>query len=129
MNYGNRILYFTLLLAFIFLVGCSRVKNFHFDLYDNYTIRAIDNKIKLYKNDTVVNIYDMDYKIKEFKFNSDAVCLKLSNNEYYMIYYFDTSIYGPFTKDVLDSTIEADSTMEFEEDFKDILKADVVYDE
>ena len=38
-----------------------------------------------------------------------------------MIYYFDTSIYGPFTKDVLDSTIEADSTMEFDNDFQDIL--------
>jgi len=129
MNYGNRLLFLILILSFTLLVGCSKIKNFHYDLYDNYSIKAIDNKIKLYKNDNVVDIYELDYKIKEFKYNSDVVCLKLANGDYYMIYYFDTSIYGPFDKETLDSTINADSTMTFDMDFKDILKADVVYDE
>ena len=130
MNYGNKLLYLFTILSFLFIVGCeSNIKNFHLDLYDNYSIKSIDKKIKLYKNDEIVNINNLDYKIKEFKYNSDVVCLKLDNNEYYMIYYYNSSVFGPYTKDTLKSTIDNDSTMSFTTDFQNILKADVIYDE
>ena len=128
MTYGNKIVYFFITLSFFLLVGCeNKIKNFHYDLYDNYSIRNIDNKIKLYKNDSIIEINNLDYKIKEFKYNSDVVCLKLDNNEYYMIYYYNAGIFGPYTKDTLNETIENDLTMSFDHDFQDILKADVVY--
>ena len=130
MNYGNKLLYLFTILSFLFIVGCeSNIKNFHLDLYDNYSIKSIDKKIKLYKNDEIVNINNLDYEIKEFKYNSDVVCLKLDNNEYYMIYYYNSSVFGPYTKDTLKSTIDNDSTMSFTTDFQNILKADVIYDE
>ncbi|MBR3660534.1 MAG: hypothetical protein IKN63_01335 [Bacilli bacterium] len=129
MTYGNKIIGI-LLLSFILLVGCeANFKNFHYDLYDNYSIKGIDNTIKLYKNNEVIKIKEIDYKIKEFKYNSDVVCLKLSNNEYYMIYYYNGEVYGPFTKESLDDTINNDSTMTIASDFVNILKADVIYDE
>lgn len=130
MTYGNKIILFLTLLSFVFLIGCEKkVDNFHYDLYDGYSIKNIENKIKLYKGDEVVSINELDYKIKEFKYNSDVVCLHLQNNEYYMIYYYNGSVFGPYTKDTLKNTIENDSTMSFENDFQDILKAEVIYDE
>ena len=36
MNYGNRVLYIILILTITLLVGCSKVKNFHLDLYDKW---------------------------------------------------------------------------------------------
>jgi len=130
MIYGSKFIYITILLSFLLLVGCENTfKNFHYDLYDNYSIKGIDNTIKLYKNDEVVSINDLDYKIKEFKYNSDVVCLKLSNNEYYMIYYYNSEVFGPFTKESIDETINNDPTMTMDSNFQNILKADVVYDE
>ena len=130
MTYGNKIIGIALLLSFIFLVGCEATfKNFHYDLYDNYSIKGIDNTIKLYKNDDVIQIKEMDYKIKEFKYNSDVVCLKLSNNEYYMIYYYSSEVFGPFTKESLEETINNDPTMTIDKTWQNILKADVIYDE
>ena len=129
MIYGNKFILITILLSFLFIIGCEKNKDFHFDLYDSYSIKGIDNKIKLYKDNNIIEINNLDYKIKEFKYNSDVVCLKLDNNEYYMIYYFDSSVYGPYTKELLEETIKNDSTMTFNEEFKSILKADVIYDE
>lgn len=130
MTYGSKCMFITLLLSFLLLVGCNAdFKNFHYDLYDGYKIMGVDNTIKLYKNDELINIKDLDYKIKEFKYNSDVVCLHLSNNEYYMIYYYNSEVYGPYTKELLDETINSDSTMSIALNFQDILKADVIYDE
>ena len=130
MNYGNKIIFIFACLSFLFIVGCeTRIRDFHYDLYDGYSIKAIDNKIKLYKNDEVIKIENDDYKISEFKYNSDVVCLKLQNGKYYMIYYYNAGVFGPYTKDSLEDTINNDPTMEIEEDFKNILKVDVTYDE
>lgn len=124
MTYGNKFL-ILLLLSFLFIVGCeTKFNNFHYDLYDGYSIKGIDNKIKLYKNDEIIKIEDNDYKINEIKYNSDVVCVKLQNNKYYMIYYVDSSVFGPYTKDSLDKTISEDSTMSFDKDFQNILKMD-----
>lgn len=128
MIYGNKLIYIGLLLSFLLLVGCEvKNNNFHYGLYDGYEIRSKDNKIMLYKGNDLIKIED-NYQIKEFKYNSDVVCLKLTNNNYYMIYYVDASIYGPYTKETLDETINNDSTMSFKNDFLDIMKADVVYE-
>jgi hypothetical protein len=127
MTYGSKITFIILLLSLFLVVGCSNFKNFSYSLYDNYSIKGIDNTIKLYKDDDIIKIGDMDYKIKEFKYNSDVVCLKLDDNKYYMIYYFDTSVYGPYTKETLDETT-ASYSMTFSSDFTNILKADVVYE-
>ena len=122
MTYVNKIIILLALLSFLFLVGCNNnIRNFHYDLYDNYSIKSVDNKIKLYKNNDVVEINKLDYKIKEFKYNSDVVCVHLQNNEYYMIYYYNTSVYGPYTKETLNETIKNDSTMDFETDFQNII--------
>ena len=130
MTYGSKVLYITILLSFVLLIGCEKkFDNFHYDLYDNYSIKGIDNTIKLYKNDEVIDIKGNNYKIKEFKYNSDVVCVKLSNNEYYMIYYYNSGVFGPYTKESLDETIENDPTMTIDSKFIDILKADVIYDE
>ena len=124
MTYGNKFL-ILLLLSFLFIVGCeTKFNNFHYDLYDGYSIKGIDNKIKLYKNDEIIKIEDNDYKINEIKYNSDVVCVKLQNNKYYMIYYVDSSIFGPYTKDSLDKTISEDSTMSFDKDFQKKKKMD-----
>lgn len=130
MTYGNKILYFFTILSLLFIIGCERnIKDFHLDLYDGYSIKAINNTIRLYKNDEVVEIEDKSYRIKEFKYNSDVVCLKLENGKYYMIYYYNGSVFGPYTKESLKETINNDSTMSFDKDFQDILKAEVIYDE
>ncbi len=129
MIYGNKFIIFVFLFSFLFLVGCQgKFQNFHYDLYDGYSIKGIDNSVELYKDDELIKIDNDHYKITEFKYNSDVVCLKLSNGKYYMIYYVDTSIYGPYTKESLDDTIDNDSTMSFDSDFQNILKADVVYE-
>ena len=130
MIYGNKYVTIFILLSFILLVGCSKnFQNFHYDLYDGYVIKGIDNKVELYKNDEVIKIENKDYNIKEIKYNSDVVCLKLQNGKYYMIYYVDSSIYGPYTKETLEETIKNDSTMSFNIDFKNILKVDgLVYE-
>lgn len=125
MTYGNKYIFLVLLLSFLFLVGCEqKFQNFHYDLYDGYNIKGIDNKIKLYKNDELIKISDNDYKIEEIKYNSDVVCLKLTSGEYYMIYYVDSSVFGPYDKESLDKTISDDSTMTFKNDFQNILKMD-----
>ena len=129
MTYGSKLFCLLTILSLLFIVGCEKnIPNFHLDLYDSYSIKAIDNKINLYKNDEIINVED-NYQIKEFKYNSDVVCLKLASGKYYMIYYVDGSIFGPYTKDSLNETIKNDSTMSFESDFQNILKAEVTYDE
>ena len=86
MTYGNKFIGICILLSLLLIVGCTKnIKDFHFDLYDGYSIKGIDNNIELYKGDEVVKITDNNYKINEFKYNSDVVCLKLANGEYYMI--------------------------------------------
>ena len=125
MTYGNKYIFLVFLLSFLFLVGCEqKFNNFHYDLYDGYSIKGIDNKIKLYKNDELIKIEDNDYKIDEIKYNSDVVCLKLNNGKYYMVYYVDSGIFGPYNKESIEKTINDDSTMSFEKDFQNILKMD-----
>ena len=129
MTYGNKLLCLFTILSLLFIVGCeNKFLNFHLDLYDGYSIKGIDNTVKLYKNDEVVKIENDDYRITEFKYNSDVVCLKLKNGNYYMVYYVDGSVFGPYTKETLKDTIDNDSTMSFDVDFQNILKADVTYD-
>ena len=129
MTYGNKIITFILLFSFLLFVGCEqKFQNFHYDLYDGYSIKGINQSIKLYKDDEIIEINDLDYRIKEFKYNSDVVCLKLSNNEYYVIYYYNASVFGPYTKESINETINNDLTMSFDNDFQDILKADVIYE-
>ena len=124
MTYGNKFLFVVFLLS-LFLIGCEKkVNNFHLDLYDGYNIKAIDNKIRLYKNDELIKIENDNYKIDQIKYNSDVICLKLKNNNYYMVYYVDSSIYGPYTKETIKKTLDEDSTMTFENDFKNILEMD-----
>ena len=123
-TYGNKFLFVVFLLS-LFLIGCEKkVNNFHLDLYDGYNIKAIDNKIRLYKNDELIKIENDNYKIDQIKYNSDVICLKLKNNNYYMVYYVDSSIYGPYTKETIKKTLDEDSTMTFENDFKNILEMD-----
>ncbi len=121
MIYGNKLVILVLLLSFFLIVGCDSHKNFSYKLYDNYEIKSVNNIIKLYKDDKIVKINDLDYQIKTFKFNSDVVCLGLSDGNYYMIYYVDGTIYGPHTLDSLKE--ETDNlSMTFDTDFKDITK-------
>lgn len=129
MTYGNKIVVFFTLLSFLFLVGCEKTRNFHYDLYDGYTIKRVDGKVKLYKDDNVIEINKLNYNIKEFQYNSDVVCLHLENNEYYIIYYYNTSVFGPYTRETFDETIENDSTMSFDTDFQKIQNVEVIYDE
>ena len=128
MTYGNKLIFLVVLLS-LFLIGCDKkINDFHYDLYDGYTIKGINNKIQLYKNDELIKIED-NYSIKEIKYNSDVVCVKLSNSKYYMIYYVDSNIFGPYTKESLDKTILEDSTMTFDSDFQNILKMDgIIYE-
>ena len=123
MTYGNKCIFVVVLLSLLFFVGCEmKMSNFHYDLYDGYTIRGKDGTIQLYKGETLISVEDENYKIKEIKYNSDVVCVKLDNGKYYMIYYVDASVYGPYTKETLEATIREDSTMTFEEDFQSITK-------
>ena len=123
MTYGNKFIIFILLLSFLFIVGCEeKVKNFQYGLYDGYVIKGINGSIMLYKEDKPILIEEKNYQIKEIKYNNDVVCLRLLNDKYYMIYYVDGSIFGPFTKESLDKTIKEDSTLIFTKDFQDITK-------
>ena len=125
MIYGSKLSLLVLLLSFflITITGCESNKNFSYELYDGYEIKSIDGEIKLYKDDLVFKINDLDYQIKTFKYNSDVVCLKLNDGSYYMIYYVDGSIYGPHTLSSLNETITSLS-MEFNNDFRDINKVE-----
>ncbi len=127
MIYGNKIFSLVFLLFLFLIVGCSQTKNFSYQLYDDYVIKGIDNKIQLYKDEHLIPIGSENYKIEEFKYNSDVVCLKLADGKYYMIYYFDSSVYGPYTKESLDETTTSYS-MTFPNDFQNILKADLIYE-
>lgn len=118
MIYGNKWLVVLLLLSFFYIVGCSE-KDFYIALYDGYTIKSIDDEIKLYKDEELLEINDLDYKILEFKYNSDVVCLKLDNEKYYMIYYVDSSIYGPFDLESLNESV-ASLSMTFDFDFTSV---------
>ena len=121
MIYGNKIYLIIFISLFcLFITGCG-VKNSYYELYDGFTIKKIDEEIKLYKDDELININDLDYKIDEFKYNSDVVCLKLESGEYYMIYYVDSNIYGPFDLESLDTSLN-NLSMTFIDDFKDYEK-------
>lgn len=127
MTYGTRVI-LIVFFCFFFLIGCMDNRDFYYELYDGYEIKKVYDSIKLYKNDELVKINDLDYKILEFKYNSDVVCLKLDNNSYYMIYYVDTTIYGPFTKDSLETSINSLS-MNFDSDFEKVLeKEGLIYE-
>ena len=46
MTYGNRLLFLSIILSLLFIVACERkIKDFHLDLYDEYSIKAINNTI------------------------------------------------------------------------------------
>jgi len=125
--YGNKFYLVILFLSFFLIVGCAN-KNFYFELYDGYTIRNIDDDVKLYKDLELFEINDLDYEIKEFKYNSDVVCLKLSNDTYYMIYYVDGTVYGPFDKNSLDISIN-NLSMTFDNEFTNIFeKEGLIYE-
>ena len=128
MTYGNKIILFIILLSFFLIIGCSE-RPWSVSLYDDYKIQNTGNKVILTKQDNEVNINDLNYSIKSFKYNSDVVCLYLNNSNYYMIYYVDSSIIGPFkTKSDLDETTNSLS-MTFSSDFLDINKIkDKVYE-
>lgn len=123
MTYGNKIIFFLFIFLLFFVVGCNKSENFYYELYDGYQIQKIDDTIKLYKDSKLVSINDLDYKIEKFKYNSDVVCLKLDDNNYYMIYYVDSSIYGPYDLDSLNTTTNSLS-MTFDKDFIEVMKAD-----
>ena len=75
MTYGNKLLCLFTILSLLFIVGCeNKFLNFHLDLYDGYSIKGIDNTVKLYKNDEVVKIENDDYRITEFKYNKFYSC-------------------------------------------------------
>lgn len=128
MTYGNKIILFIILLSFFLIIGCSE-RPWSVSLYDDYKIQNTGNKVILTKQDSEININDLNYSIKSFKYNSDVVCLYLNNSNYYMIYYVDSSIIGPFkTKSDLDETTNSLS-MTFSSDFLDINKIkDKVYE-
>lgn len=128
MTYGNKIILFIILLSFFLIIGCSE-RPWSVSLYDDYKIQNTGNKVILTKQDSEININDLNYSIKSFKYNSDVVCLYLNNSNYYMIYYVDSSIIGPFkTKSDLEETTNSLS-MTFSSDFLDINKIkDKVYE-
>ena len=129
MTYGNKILTCLFLLMFFLTTGCEKNKNFYYELYDGFRIQKIDDTIKLYKDLKVVSINDLEYKILEFKYNSDVVCLKLDDNNYYMFYYVDSSLYGPYNLNSLNDTTNSLS-MTFDNDFTEVMKADgLIYEE
>ena len=121
MTYGNKIIILLICLFTFFIVGCEKEENWSFELYDSYQIRSYEGKTKLYKENNLVSISNLDYQITSFKYNSDVVCLKLSNETYYMIYYVDSSIYGPFDLESLNQSTNTLS-MTFETDFKELSK-------
>ena len=120
MTYGSKIALVVFLLSFFLITGCTS-RNWYYELYDDYKIQSSYNdKVILTKNNEKININDLDYTIISFKYNSDVVCLKLDNGKYYMIYYVDTSIYGPFNSlDNLNTSTDSLS-MTFSSDFTSI---------
>ena len=120
MTYGSKIALVVFLLSFFLITGCTS-RNWYYELYDDYKIQSsYNNKVILSKNNEKININDLDYTIISFKYNSDVVCLKLDNGKYYMIYYVDTSIYGPFNSlDNLNTSTDSLS-MTFSSDFTSI---------
>ncbi len=120
MTYGSKIALVVFLLSFFLITGCTS-RNWYYELYDDYKIQSsYNNKVILTKNNEKININDLDYTIISFKYNSDVVCLKLDNGKYYMIYYVDTSIYGPFNSlDNLNTSTNSLS-MTFSSDFTSI---------
>ena len=118
MTYGNKIIFTIFFISFLLITGCTH-RNWSYELYDGYKLQSINNKVYLYKDDKKIEINDLDYDIKSFKFNSDVVCLQLSDNRYYMVYYVDGNIYGPFDKDSLEQSISSLS-MTFDANFQDI---------
>ena len=88
MTYGNKFILVVFFLSFFLITGCVN-RNWYYDLYDDYKIQTSNDKIILTKNNEKININDLDYSIKSFKYNSDVVCLYLNDNNYYMIYYVD----------------------------------------
>ena len=119
MTYGNKFILVVFFLSFFLITGCVN-RNWYYDLYDDYKIQTSNDKIILTKNNEKININDLDYSIKSFKYNSDVVCLYLNDNNYYMIYYVDTSIYGPFNSlDNLNTSTNSLS-MTFSSDFTSI---------
>ena len=120
MTYGSKIALVVFLLSFFLITGCTS-RNWYYELYDDYKIQSsYNNKVILTKNNEKININDLDYTITSFKYNSDVVCLKLDNGKYYMIYYVDTSIYGPFySLDFLNTSTNSLS-MSFSCDFTSI---------
>lgn len=120
MTYGSKIALVVFLLSFFLITGCTS-RNWYYELYDDYKIQSsYNNKVILTKNNEKININDLDYTIISFKYNSDVVCLKLDNEKYYMIYYVDTSIYGPFNSlDNLNTSTNSLS-MTFSSDFTSI---------
>lgn len=129
MTYGNKFIFVIMLLS-LFFIGCEKkIDNFYYELFDNYFIKAIDNKIRLYKNDELIKIEDDNYNIDEIKYNSDVICLKLTNGKYYMVYYVDSNVFGPYTKETLNKTLEEDSTMSFDNNFQKVIEMDgLVYE-
>lgn len=120
MIYGSKLYLVILFLSFFLIVGCTS-RNYYYELYDGYKIKKIDDEIKLYKDDELFKINDLDYKIEEFKFNSDVVCLKLNNEKYYMIYYVDGTVYGPFDLNSLNTSTD-NISMTFDNDFTSLDK-------
>lgn len=120
MTYGSKIALVVFLLSFFLITGCTS-RNWYYELYDDYKIQSsYNNKVILTKNNEKININDLDYTIISFKYNSDVVCLKLDNGKYYMIYYVDTSIYGPFNSlDNLNTSTNSLS-MTFSSDFTSV---------
>lgn len=120
MTYGSKIALVVFLLSFFLITGCTS-RNWYYELYDDYKIQSSYNdKVILTKNNEKININDLDYTIISFKYNSDVVCLKLDNGKYYMIYYVDTSIYGPFNSLDNLNTSTASLSMTFSSDFTSI---------
>ena len=128
MIYGSKLYLVILFISFFLIVGCQVDKNFSYELYDGYEIKKMYDTVKLYKDDELFEINDLDYKIKKFKYNSDVVCLELESGKYYMIYYVDGNIYGPFDLESLNSSINSLS-MTFDRDFEDINKVEgIIYE-
>ena len=120
MTYGSKIALVVFLLSFFLITGCTS-RNWYYELYDDYKIQSsYNNKVILTKNNEKININDLDYTIISFKYNSDVVCLKLDNGKYYMIYYVDTSIYGPFNSLENLNTSTDSLSMTFSSDFTSI---------
>ncbi len=119
MTYGNKLVLVVFFLSFFLITGCKS-RNWSYELYDGYKLQSFNNEVYLYKDLEKVKINDLDYNIKSFKFNSDVVCLELNDNNYYIVYYVDETIYGPFDSlENLEKSIQS-LPMTFDHDFQDV---------